>query len=213
MKFLQILLTVSLIFGEILADDDIRSGTRTTRSAVRPRGNPETVQDAEGRVKRRSRVDLRGLALTGYDRKTVDIQLMNDQDAETFSNMTRDDTDQDPFESWSDFNFDTGRSLTMVKHVTADGRSVTTGTLYGNNGTVYQIRQLADRDVIVEEVPQSSFDKEYEGEILHTEGAEQDVDPTTIDEVDSVTGQGQSRRKLDSSDQIDIMVGGLARGP
>jgi ribosomal protein L24 len=161
------------------------------------------VKDADGNVmKRRSRLDLKDLANL-QDEDDVDFQLMSDEKSERM-HLVRDDKPEDRFESWSGRDEDTGHSLTVVTTTTNDGVKVTAGTLYGENGTVYQIRQLADRDVIVEEVPQTSFDNEMEGPGTDTEGDE-DVDPSTIDQVDGVLARRQLRR-LDSSSVIDVMV-------
>jgi hypothetical protein len=177
---------------------------RTFRRAIRPSGDPETVMDAEGKVRfRRSRLNLRELIL-GDEEDDVDIQVMSDQEAQSLT-VRRDDTDTDPFEAWYGSDEKSGSSLTMIKTVTRHGREVTTGTLYGKNGTIYQIRTLADGDVVVEEIKQDMFPRDIDGPETNTEG-DDDIDPDTIDQIDGLPSNRRQLRNLDSSSQIDIMV-------
>jgi hypothetical protein len=177
---------------------------RTYRRAIRPTGDPETVRDAKGNVRlRRSRLNLRQLIL-GDEEDDIDIQLMSDQEAQSIR-VRRDDTKADPFESWFGLDKDTGSSFTMVKTVTHQGREVTTGTLYGKNGTVYQIRSLADGDVVAEEVKQEMFPKDIEGPETNSED-DDDIDPDSIDQIDGLPSNRRQLRRLDSSSEIDIMV-------
>ncbi|KAI2508884.1 Metallo-peptidase family M12B Reprolysin-like [Fragilaria crotonensis] len=181
---------------------------RSFRRKIKPKGEPEDVLDADGNVKRRkSIVDLRELLLDD-DEDDVDVQLMSDEDSQTLK-MRRNDRKEDPFESWFGLDETTGHHLTMVKTATPWGNTVTTGTMYGKNGTVYQIRTLADGDVVAEEVKQEMFDSEKEGPATDVEG-DDDVDPDTIDEIDGLPDGGRrgrrNLRRLDSSSQLDIMV-------
>ena len=185
--------------------------SRTFRRTIKPVGDPESISDEDGIVKRRrSVVDLRQLLLDDDD-DDVDIQLMNDQESQSLK-MRRDDGREDPFESWFGRDETTGNQLTMVRTATIWGETVTTGTMYGKNGTVYQIRTLADGDVVAEEVKPMNFDMEKEGPRTDVEG-DDDVDPETIDEIDGLPDGGRrgrrNLRRLDSSSQIDIMVSNL----
>ncbi|KAI2508882.1 Metallo-peptidase family M12B Reprolysin-like [Fragilaria crotonensis] len=179
---------------------------RSFRRKIQPTGEPEDVMDADGNIKRRkSIVDLRELLLDD-DEDDVDVQLMSDEDSQTLR-MRRDDRKQDPFDSWFGMDETTGNHLTMVKTKTRWGETVTTGTMQ-KNGTVYQIRTLADGNVVAEEVRQS-FDRELEGPVTDVEG-DNDVDPDTIDEIDGLPDGGRrgrrNLRRLDSSSELDIMV-------
>jgi hypothetical protein len=181
---------------------------RSFRRKIGPKGDPKPLTDADGNVKRRqSIVDLRELLLDD-DEDDVDVQLMSDEDSQTLK-MRRDDRKEDPFESWFGMDETTGNHLTMVKTATPWGNTVTTGTMYGKNGTVYQIRTLADGDVVAEEIKQDMFDRELDGPATDVEG-DDDVDPDTIDEIDGLPDGGRrgrrSLRRLDSSSQLDIMV-------
>jgi ribosomal protein L24 len=211
-KVLLFCLLTAVAINTVVAnsDDNIRKKREDNRARnhrrnrrISPEGEPEPVKDVDGNVvKRRSRLDLKDLASL-QDEDDVDFQLMSDEKSESM-HIVRDDKPEDQFESWSGRDEDTGHSLTVVTTTTNDGIKVTTGTMYGKNGTVYQIRQLADRDVIVEEVPQTSFDSEMEGPETDTEGDE-DVDQSTIDQVDGVSTR-RNLRRLDSSSVIDVMV-------
>jgi hypothetical protein len=177
---------------------------RTFRRAIRPSGDPETVMDTEGRVRfRRSRLNLRELIL-GDEEDDVNIQLMSDQEAQSLT-VRRDDTNADPFESWYGLDEQSGNSLTVIKTMTRHGREVTTGTLYGKNGTIYQIRTLADGDVVAEEMKQEMFPKDIDGPETNSEG-DDDIDPDTIDQIDGLPSNRRQLRNLDSSSEIDIMV-------
>ncbi len=181
---------------------------RSFRRRIQPKGEPKPITDADGNIKRRqSIVDLRELLLDD-DEDDVDIQLMSDEDSQTLR-MRRDDRKQDPFESWYGRDENTGNHLTMVKTTTSWGNTVTTGTMHGKNGTVYQIRTLANGDVVAEEIKQEMFDSELEGPRTDVAG-DDDVDPDTIDEIDDIPGGGRrgrrNLRRLDSSSELDIMV-------
>lgn len=212
MKFFEacslLLLSSNLL---LLAQADIRTGERENRRptrTVRPRDAPEPVQDEHGVVfKRRSRLDLRKFIFE-QDKESIDIQLMSDEPAETFDDMTRADQDDDDFEAWHGVDEATGHSLTMVKSTSFDGTVTTAGTLYGENGTIYQVRTLADHDIIVEEVSQGMFDSEFEGVATETEG-HADVDRDTIDQVDEPDNAQETNlrnRRLDGAGVIDVMV-------
>ena len=182
----------------------VKTKKRTYRGKIRPQGAPEPVSDAEGKVRgRRSRIDLSSLEL-GDEEDDVDVQLMDDDILQTLK-MRRDDTMEDPFESWFGLDSETGNSLTMVKTQTIHGRSVATGTLYGKNGTIYQIRTLADGDVVAEERTQDMFDREMPGPETDMED-DDDIDENTIDQVDGQPSGRRNLRRLDSSAVIDIMV-------
>jgi hypothetical protein len=181
---------------------------RKFRRIVKPKGAPKDLAGADGTVKRRqSIVDLRELLLDD-DEDDLDIQLMSDEDSEALK-MKRDDRKEDPFESWYGMDETTGHHLTMVKTKTPWGDTVTTGTMQGNNGTVYRIRTLADGNVVAEEVKPEMFDSELDGPVTNVEG-DDDVDPETIDEIDGLPGGGRrgrrNLRRLDSSSELDIMV-------
>jgi hypothetical protein len=182
--------------------------SRSFRRKIGPKGDPKALTDADGKVKRRqSIIDLRALLLDD-DEDYVDIQLMSDEESQTLK-MRRDDRRDDPFESWFGMDETTGNHLTMVKTATPWGNTVTTGTMYGKNGTVYQIRTLAGGDVVAEEIKQEMFERELDGPATNVEG-DDDVDPDTIDEIDGlpdgVRRGRRSLRRLDSSSQLDIMV-------
>ena len=182
--------------------------SRSFRRVIKPKGAPKGLADADGNIKRRqSIVDLRELLLDD-DEDDLDIQLMSDEDSEALK-MKRDDRKEDPFESWYGMDETTGHHLTMVKTKTPWGDTVTTGTMQGKNGTVYQIRTLADGNVVAEEVKQEMFDSELDGPVTNVEG-DDDVDPETIDEIDGLPGGGRrgrrNLRRLDSSSELDIMV-------
>ena len=180
---------------------------RSFRRKIGPKGDPKPLTDADGNVKRRqSIVDLRELLLDDDD-DDVDVQLMSDEEPQTLR-MRRDDRKRDPFDSWFGMDETTGNHLTMVKTKTKWGETVTTGTMQ-KNGTVYQIRTLADGNVVAEEVKQELFDRELDGPVTNVEG-DDDVDPDTIDEIDGlpdgVRRGRRSLRRLDSSSELDIMV-------
>ena len=182
--------------------------SRSFRRVIKPKGAPKGLADADGNIKRRqSIVDLRELLLDD-DEDDLDIQLMSDEDSETLK-MKRNDRKEDPFESWFGLDETTGHHLTMVKTKTPWGDTVTTGTMQGKNGTVYQIRSLADGNVVAEEVKQEMFADELDGPSVDVEGGE-DVDPETIDEIDGLPGGGRrgrrNLRRLDSSSELDLMV-------
>lgn len=219
MKFLPFLVFVVVSISAARATEEssnsrqlrVKTKKRTYRGKIRPKGTPETVSDADGKVRgRRSRIDLSSLEL-GDEEDDVDVQLMDDEDLQTLK-MRRDDTTADPFESWFGMDSETGNSLTMVKTQTIHGRSVATGTLYGKNGTIYQIRTLADGDVVAEERKQDMFDKEMPGPETDVEG-DDDVDPDTIDQIDGLPSGRRNLRRLDSSSVIDIMVSTPIRQP
>ena len=210
MKFLPLLFLVASITTVLANGDDdspddrnLKLYRRQANFRIRPQGDPEIVTDNLGRRHKRARIDIRNLDLT-KDEDELEIQLMSDEDGETLK-MKRDDTTDDPFQSWFGTNAKTGHSLTMVKTTTASGKSTTTGTMYGKNGTVYQIRTLGDSEVIVDEVKQEMFDPEFEGPETEVEG-DADVDSSAIDKVDVPSSARRNLRRLDSPDVIDIMV-------
>ena len=177
------------------------------RHKIEAKGIPKLIKNAKGKIKRRkSVVDLSGLLL-GDDGGVVDIQLMSDEAFETIE-MTRDDREEDPFASWYGMNETTGHHLTIVKTETPSGETVTTGTMQGKNGTVYQIRTLADGNVVAEEVKPGMFDRELDA--LRTDGkGDNGVDPETIDDGmprGGRRGRRNLRRLLDSPSVLDIMV-------
>lgn len=183
--------------------------SRSFRRVIKPEGAAKNLADADGKIRRRqSVIDLRELLLDD-DEDDVDVQLMNDEDTCETLKMRRDDRKEDPFESWYGIAQDTGHHLTMVKTTTPWGDTVTTGTMQGKNGTIYQIRTLANGDVVAEEVKQEMFDRDLHGPATDVEG-DDDVDPDTIDEIDGLPGGGRRGRRilrrLDSSSVLDIMV-------
>ena len=182
---------------------------RSFRRVVKAKGPPKDIADSNGKIKRRqSIVDLRELLLDD-DEDDVDVQLMSDVDSQTLK-MRRDDRKEDPFESWYGRDETTGHHLTMVKTKTPWGDTVTTGTMFGKNGTVYQIRTLADGDVVAEEVKPENFDRDLDGPTIDVTGDDDDVDPDTIDEIDGLPGGGRrgrrNLRRLDSASELDVMV-------
>ena len=188
-------------------DDELRNLKRNKRNKIKAKGIPKLIKNAKGKIKRRkSVVDLSGLLL-GNNGGVVDIQLMSDEAFETIE-MTRDDREEDPFESWFGMNETTGHHLTMVKTETPSGETITTGTMQGENGTVYQIRTLADGNVVAEEVKPGMFDRELDA--LRTDGkGDNGVDPEIIDDGmprGGRRGRRNLRRLLDSPSVLDIMV-------
>jgi hypothetical protein len=188
---------------------ELNKASGSSRHKIKPKGTPQVIKNANGKIKRRkSVVDLSELLL-GEDGGVVDIQLMSDEASETIL-MTRDDREEDPFESWYGMNETTGHHLTMVKTETPSGETITTGTMQGENGTVYQIRTLADGNVVAEEVKPGMFDRELDA--LRTDGkVNNDVDPETINAIDGMPeggrrGRRNLRRLLDSPNVLDIMV-------
>ena len=185
-------------------------GLNKRHDKIKPKGGPKVVAvTSNGKVKRRrSIVDLSGLQLDDTV-QDVDVQLMSDEPSQTLR-MKRANTNSDPFESWYGRDANTGNHLTIVKTKTQWGETVTTGTMHGQNGTVYQIRTLANGEVVAEEIKQKMFNKELDGIKTHVKSGGSDIDPATIDAVDGLSGGGrrglQNLRRLDSSSQLDVMV-------
>lgn len=145
---------------------------------------PKPVADDDGNNKRRqSIVDLRGLLLDDND-DDVDVQIMRSDEGSQTLRMRRDDRKQDSFESWNGRDENTGNHLTMVKTTTRWENTVTTGTMHGKNGSVYQILRLENGDVVAEEIKQEMVDVE----------GDDDVDPDTIDEIDGLPVGGRRGR-------------------
>ena len=171
-----------------------RNGPTKTHK-IKPIGTPKNVRDAKGRIKRRkSIVDLSDLVL-GDDDESLNIQLMSDEAPQTLT-MTRGSRQAGSYESWHGMDAATGHHLTMVKTKTPWGDTVTTGTMTGKNGTVYQIRTLAGGNVVSEEVKQGMFDKEVDAVRS---------DAKRRGDVGGSHGR-RSLRRLDSASEIDIMV-------
>ena len=191
-------------------NDQLRQLRTTPKKThkIKPQGTPKAVRDANGKVKRRqSIVDLSELAL-GDDEDDVEIQLMSDEAPQTLK-MKRGSRKAGIYESWYGMDATTGHHLTMVKTTSLFGETVTTGTMLGRNGTVYQIRTVADGNVVAEEVKQGMFDRELDG--ARTDGdVDDDADPETIGTIDTIHGiaggGGRHLRRLDSSNELDIMV-------
>ena len=193
-------------------DDENRLlGMNKRHDKIKPKGSPKVVAvTSNGKVKRRrSIVDLSVLQLDDTV-QDVDVQLMSDEQSQTLRLMKQANTNSDPFESWYGRDANTGNHLTIVKTKTQWGETVTTGTMHGQNGTVYQIRTLANGEVVAEEIKQEMFNKELDGIRTHVKGGGSDIDPATIDAVDGLPGGGrrgpQNLRRLDSSSQLDVMV-------
>ena len=189
--------------------DEERQLRRTRRKKIhkiKPKETPKTVKDSEGKFKRRkSIVDLSELML-GDDEDDVDIQLMSDEAPQTLK-MKRGSRKAGSYESWYGMDANNGHHLTMVKTKTPWGETVTTGTMFGKNGTVYQIRTLADGNVVAEEVKQGMFDMEFEGPKTDGDGDDNPETIVIIDAIDGFPGGGRRHlRRLDSSSEIDIMV-------
>ena len=160
---------------------------------IKPLGKPKAVKDTKGRTKRRkSVVDLSELAL-GDSEDDVTIQLMSDEAPQTLS-MKRGAKKAGFYESWYGMDEINGHHLTMVKTKTPWGDTVTTGTMFGKNGTVYQIRTLADGNVMAEEVKQGMFDMEMDAVRSDAKG-----------DVGESHGH-RNLRRLDSASELDIMV-------
>ena len=190
--------------SSLLIHDDHRKLRKHKKRIIRANGDPEVVRDESGKVRfRRSKLNLRHFILDDEE-DDVDIQLMSDEEAQSIR-VRRVDTTADPFESWYGMDKNTGSSFTMVKTVTRQGIKVITGTLYGKNGTIYQIRSLANGDVIAEEMEQDMFPDHMDGIEINSED-HNDIDPATIDKIDGLPSNGRQLRRLDSSSEIDIMV-------
>jgi hypothetical protein len=180
------------------------------RHKIKTKGSPTAVALASnGKIKRRrSHVDLSGLLL-GDTVQDVDVQLMSDEPSQTLR-MRRANAKEDPFESWYGRDAKTGNHLTIVKTKTHWGYTVTTGTMHGKNGTVYQIRTLANGEVVAEEIKQEMFNAERDGVRTHMKRANADIDPGKIDAIDGLPGGGRlglrNLRRLDSASELDIMV-------
>ena len=166
---------------------------------IKPIGTPKAVRDANGKVKRRkSIIDLSEMML-GDGEDNVDIQLMSDEAPQTLK-MKRGSNKVGSYESWYGMDATTGNQLTMVKTKTPWGDTVTTGSMHGNNGTVYQIRTLADGNVVAEEVKQGMFDQELEA-------VRSDATINAIDMLPEGGRRGRrALRRLDSPSVLDIMV-------
>ncbi|KAI2505406.1 Metallo-peptidase family M12B Reprolysin-like [Fragilaria crotonensis] len=194
------------------SDDENRQlGASTTRRhKIKAKGSSKVVAvTSNGKIKRRrSVVDLSGLQL-GDGARDVDVQLMSDEQSQTLR-MRRANTNNDPFESWYGMDTKTGNHLTIVKSTTNWGETVTTGSMHGQNGTVYQIRTLANGAVVAEEIKQEMFNKELDGVRTFVKGGSDDIDPETIDAIDGLPGGGRrglrNERRLDSSSQLDVMI-------
>ncbi|KAI2505404.1 Metallo-peptidase family M12B Reprolysin-like [Fragilaria crotonensis] len=194
------------------SDDENRqlAPSTTRRHKIKTKGSSKVVAvTSNGKIKRRrSIVDLSGLQL-GDSAQDVDVQLMSDEQLQTLR-MRRANTENDPFESWYGRDTKTGNHLTIVKSTTNWGETVTTGSMHGQNGTVYQIRTLANGAVVAEEIKQEMFNKELDGVRTHVKGGGGDIDPETIDAIDGLPGGGRrglrNERRLDSSSQLDVMV-------
>lgn len=123
------------------------------------------------------------------------------------------DFDDDPFTSFSSVNHTSGERVTFITSLSRDGRTTVMGTVHNANGTIFQIRQLADKELIVEEV-KGGFDPEFDGGIEVVSG-ENDLPPTKVDIVDGFVENpngsrglrpGKGRRLLDDGSVIDVMV-------
>jgi hypothetical protein len=194
-----------------MSDDENRQlSASTVRRKIKPKGSPKVVEvTSNGKIKRRrSILDLSGLLLNDTV-QDVDVQLMSDEQSQTLR-MRRENAYNNPFESWYGRDAKTGNLLTIVKTKTHGGETVTTGTMQGQNGTVYQIRTLANGQVVAEEINQEMFNKELDAVRSQEEGSGADIDPETIDAIDGLPGGWRrglrNERRLDSSNQLDIMV-------
>ncbi|KAI2514356.1 hypothetical protein MHU86_249 [Fragilaria crotonensis] len=109
--------------------------------------------------------------------------MRSDEGSQTLR-MRRGDRKEDSFESWYGRDENTGNHLPMVKTTTRWENTVTTGTMHGKNGSVYQILRLENGDVVAEEIKQEMVDVE----------GDDDVDPDTIDEIDGLPVGGRRGR-------------------
>ena len=177
---------------------------------------PENVVDHDGLQSRRRRSRLNVDDLFLDDDEDIEIQLMLDETSMKFK-LKKQDFDDDPFTSYSSTDDTTGQRITFVTSTAKDGIPVMVGTVHNANGTIYQIRQLADQELIVEEV-QDGFDPEFEGLLGNFQNDQgRDGNPEVIiDVVDGVvTDQsddgrylrsGGERRLVDDGTVLDVMV-------
>jgi len=175
---------------------------------------PENLVELDTRKrKRRSRLSLADLQLDAD--QNVEIQLMRGDTPMKFK-LSKEDYDDDPFTSYTSTNHETGDRMTFVTSTTRDGIRMVTGTIHNANGTVFQIRQLADGEVIVDEI-QDGFDRELEPPSSAMEGyREADIPGPTVMVDGLVTDENAARylrttgsggRALQSGlTQIDVMV-------
>ena len=216
------LICAILVFGlTIMCASSEHKGKR--RRKHKPLGRPsriDVIDTQEGFVekdghqsrRRRSRLNVDDLLLD-HD-EDVEIQLMSDESSMKFK-LIKQDFDDDPFTSYSSTDGTTGERITIVTSTAKDGQQVMVGTAHSANGTIYQIRQLADQELIVEEV-QDGFDPEFKGLVGKTHSDQnRDEKPAVIDIVDGVvTDQsdgrylraGGERRLVDDGTVLDVMV-------
>ena len=216
------LICAILVFGlTIMCASSEHKGKR--RRKHKPLGRPsriDVIDTQEGFVekdghqsrRRRSRLNVDDLLLE--DDKDVEIQLMLDETFMKFK-LKKQDFDDDPFTSYSSTEDSMNGRITFVTSTTRDGQPVMVGTAHNANGTIYQIRQLADQELIVEEV-QDGFDPEFEGPLREIQSDQgRDGSTADIDFVDGVvTDQsdgrylraGGERRLVDDGTVLDVMV-------
>ena len=208
-----ILLVVLVLIHATPEDEAMRKRNPLGRpNRVKPKNDPEDVVRHDGRHRRRSRLNVDDLLLD-HD-EDVEIQLMSDESSMKFK-LIKQDFDDDPFTSYSSTDGTTGERITIVTSTAKDGQQVMVGTAHSANGTIYQIRQLADQELIVEEV-QDGFDPEFKGLVGKTHSDQnRDEKPAVIDIVDGVvTDQsdgrylraGGERRLVDDGTVLDVMV-------
>jgi hypothetical protein len=182
---------------------------RTRPSRIVPKLKPEDIKDGIHR-RRRSRLDLRDFRLD--DDEDLELQLMDDEPPMRFHLKMFDDDDE-PFTAFSSVNDTTGDSVTFVTSRTRGGRVTVMGTLHNANGTIFQVRQLADKELVVEEVL-GGFDPEFESTLEDIHG-DKDLPPPITDVVDGYVENskklrglqsGKGRRLSDDGSVLDVMV-------
>jgi hypothetical protein len=221
MKSPSLLLPLVALFAtcaqaQTRSEEEGRTNVITKEDRFRNRPNrlipitiPESVKDGV-RDRRRSRLNVESLRLD--DNELLDLQLMSDEPHMNFK-LKMLDLDDDPFTSFSSANLTSGESVTFVTSKDRDGRPTLMGTVHNANGTTFQIRQLADKELIVEEVV-GGFDPEFDGVIEEVHG-ENDLPPAKVDIVDGFVENpngsrglrsGNGRRLLDDGSVLDVMV-------
>ena len=210
-----VLLLIGLVTIHATRDDDAKRKRKplSRPNRVKPKNDPQDVVRRDGRHRRRSQLNVDDLLLD--DDEDIEIQLMRDESSMKFK-LKKQDFDDDPFTSYSSTDDTTGQRITFVTSTAKDGIPVMVGTVHNANGTIYQIRQLADQELIVEEV-QDGFDPEYKGQVGKIKNDQNhDEKPKVVDVVDGVvTDQsddsrylrsGGERRLVDDGTVLDVMV-------
>lgn len=168
---------------------------------------------------RQSRLDLSGFR-PPRDGDDIEVSLMTDETPLVFHGLAKDDNDDDPYTSWYAMEAASGATINFVTGTGTEGQPILlTGTVI-KNGTVYQIRDVGNDEILV---TQSQFSpEEVDNDAFETDGLEPDVDPDSIDHVDFPLVPGNrglrgtsednyydaksDHRRLDSPDVLDVMV-------